>query len=342
MKAKELLLIVFAGLLFMVSCNKDKNKNNTEENGQIQVSDSTSIDAVTQQIRENPGNADLFKMRSKLYIEAGNADEAINDLHISLKLDSLDREVYYSLIDIHMKLGQSGKAKDAAEKCLSLYEGDKESLLRLAQIYFYVEDYFQAMEYIRQLKSYNHQDADSYFIEALVYQETNQPAKAIKSLQTVLEYDSEHIAAYNLLGQLMMQAGDPLALEYFRAGLMKAPENLELLYNLGYYYQQNAEADSALSQYSKMLTITDSLHYGALYNSAYVQLVYNENYSDAVELFSHAIDIDSLSHKAYYNRGYAYELMGNYSQAKADYYKALEIVPNYPLAIQGLNSLDNK
>ena len=341
MKTKGLLLIIMAGIFFLLSCNPDKKKNNSDSESTL-VSDSTSIDQLSKEIRNDPKNADLFKKRSELYASEGNLNEAINDLNISLKLDSLDRNVYYTLIDLHMKLGQSGKAKEAAEKCLKIYPGDKESLLRLAQIYYYVQDYTQALEYIRLIKSYNQQDADTYFVEALIYRETNQPVRAIKSLQTVLEYDADHIAAYNMLGQLMMQAGDPLALEYFKAGLMKAPDNLELLYNLGFYYQENAVPDSALNQYSKILGITDSLHYGALYNSAYLQLVYKENYAEAVDLFTHAIAIDSLAHKAYYNRGYAYELMGNFPMARSDYHKALEIVPNYPLAIQGLNSLDNK
>ncbi len=331
--------LVFLGSLW--ACHPDKNKEaKTETNSES--TDSLTVESLSEAIRENPENADLFVQRSQLYAEQGNPSEAINDLNISLKLDSLNREVYYSLIDLHMELGQSGKAKKAAEKCLSLFEGDKESLLRLAQIYFYVEDYMQALEYTRQIKSYNQQDADTYFVEALVYREMNQPARAIESLQTVLEYDSEYIAAYNLLGQLYMSAGDVLALEYFKAGLMKAPENLELLYNLGFYYQQNSQPELALEQYDKLLQVTDSMHYGALYNSAYVNMVLLESYDDAVALFTDAIAIDSTAHKAYYNRGYAYELLGQYENARADYYKALDIVPNYPLAVQGLNALDEK
>ena len=170
----------------------------------------------------------------------------------------------------------------------------------------------------------------------------NVPAKAIESLQTVLEYDSEYIAAYNLLGQLFMNAEDVLALEYYKAGLMKAPGNVELMYNLGFYYQENNQQQLALEQYDKLLEVTDSTHYGALYNSAYINLVHLDNYNQAIKLFTNAIAVDSTAYKAFYNRGYAYELLGKYADAKANYYKALEIVPNYPLAIQGLNTLENK
>ncbi len=342
MKAPKLLLLVFAGLLLFAACKNHKNKSNKNTNNQTQISDSSSIESLSKQIRQNPKNAELFKMRSKLYVEEGKPTEAINDLHIALKLDSLDRETYYSLIDLNMRLGQSGKAKETAEKCLTVHEGDKEALLRLAQIHFYVRNYTQALEYIRLIKSYNHQDADSYFIEALIYREMQKPAKAIECLQSVIEYQPNRAEAYNMLGQLLMEAGDPLALEYFKSGLRKAPKDIDLLYSLGYYYQINNYTDSAINQYNQLIAVTDSLHYGALYNSGYVQLVDKENYPEAVKFFTAAINIDSLSYKAYYNRGYAFELQERYAQARDDYNQALKIEPNYPLAIQGLNALDNK
>lgn len=334
-------LAVILLIVGFVACNPDK-KTDEQVDEITEVTDSLSIESLSEKIRENPENPELFVKRATLYAEKGNVDEAINDLNISLKLDSLNNEVYYKLIDYHMLKGQSGKAKSAAERCLTKFSGDKEALLRLAQIYYYVEEYVDALEFIRQIKSYNKQDADTYFIEALIFRDMNVPAKAIKSLQTVLEYDSEYIAAYNLLGQLYMNAGDILALEYYKAGLMKAPENVELLYNLGYYYQENNQVKPALEQYDKLLEVTDSTHYGALYNSGYINLVRLDNYNQAINLFTDAVGIDSTAHKAFYNRGYAYELLGDYSNAKSDYYKALEIAPNYPLAVQGLNALDNK
>lgn len=338
------LLKYFAFLILIigfVACNPDKKKEDVIDETGITI-DSTSVESLSRQIRENPENPKLFIKRAELQAEKGNIDDAINDLNISLKLDSLNVEVYYLLIDYHMLKGQSGKAKTAAEACLKHFPGDKEALLRLAQIHYYVEEYMDALEFIRQIKSFNKQDADTYFIEALIFREMNVPAKAIESLQTVLEYDAEYIAAYNLLGKLYMNAGDILALEYYKAGLMKAPENIELLYNLGFYYQENNQPKLALEQYDKLLDVTDSTHYGALYNSAYIKLVQMDEYNQAIELFTDAIQIDSTAHKAYYNRGYAYELLGKYADAKSDYYKALEIVPNYPLAVQGLNALDNK
>ncbi|MCF8386954.1 MAG: tetratricopeptide repeat protein, partial [Bacteroidales bacterium] len=58
--------------------------------------------------------------------------------------------------------------------------------------------------------------------------------------------------------------------------------------------------------------------------------------------FNAAIEIDPAYAKAYYNRGYCNELMGNFAQARKDYQRTMDIIPNYEKAIEGLNRLDRK
>ncbi|MDA3820110.1 MAG: tetratricopeptide repeat protein, partial [Candidatus Delongbacteria bacterium] len=186
------------------------------------------------------------------------------------------------------------------------------------------------------------QDADTYFIQGLIYNETGKTELAIKAFQRCIEYDEEHIAAYVMLGRLLSEANDPLAIEYFRSGLRQAPENIELHYNTGFYFQQHDQIDSALYHYNYIINKIDSLHYGAHYNKAYIALVYQNNYEKSIEGFNKALKIDSASYKAYYNRGYAYELLDKTEKARADYNIALEYKKNYPLAIEALNELDNQ
>ncbi|MEA3448998.1 MAG: tetratricopeptide repeat protein [Bacteroidota bacterium] len=339
-------IVPFIGfiLLVVLSCNQGKkgdNQNHQDNKDDIAL-DNMNINQLSQEIRNTPRNADLFRKRAELYIEKGETEKAISDLNVALKLDSLTKSTYYDLIDQHIHLGQSGKAKEVANACLTIYPNDKESMLRLAQIYYYVKDYNQALSYIRGIKNRNLQDADTYFIQGLIYSETEKTDLAIKAFQRCIEYDKEHIAAYVMLGRLLSDANDPLAIEYFRSGLRQAPGNIELHYNSGFYFQQHDQIDSALYHYNYIISEVDSLHYGAHYNKAYIALVYQNDYEKAIEGFNEALKIDSVSYKAYYNRGYAYELLGKTEKARAEYNKALEYRENYPLAIEALNELDRQ
>ncbi len=78
----------------------------------------------------------------------------------------------------------------------------------------------------------------------------------------------------------------------------------------------------------------------AHYNKGYVHLVYKEEYAEAVSAFSRAIEIDNEYTDAYYNRGFAYELMGDLAGARKDYERVLRMKVNDDKAVEGLNRLD--
>ncbi|MDA3819540.1 MAG: hypothetical protein PF590_03610, partial [Candidatus Delongbacteria bacterium] len=152
-------IVPFIGfiLLVVLSCNQGKKGDNHDhQNNEFDIAlDSMTIEQLSDEIRTTPRNADLFRKRAESYIEKGETEKAISDLNVALKLDSVTKSTYYDLIDQHMLLGQSGKAKEVANACLTIYPNDKESMLRLAQIFFYVKDYNQALSYIREIKNRN-------------------------------------------------------------------------------------------------------------------------------------------------------------------------------------------
>ncbi len=72
-----------------------------------------------------------------------------------------------------------------------------------------------------------------------------------------------------------------------------------------------------------------------------INLVYLKDFEAAVKFFSKSISLDPKYTDAYFNRGYSYELMGDFINARKDYQKALELFPNYERSIKGLNRLDS-
>ena len=81
-------------LLFLFSCNAKKNK--TEGNGQA---DSTSVaktnspaDLVTEKIKADPNNPELYNTRAKYYLAEKKFTPATNDINKAISLDSI---LYY-------------------------------------------------------------------------------------------------------------------------------------------------------------------------------------------------------------------------------------------------------
>jgi len=66
------------------------------------------------------------------------------------------------------------------------------------------------------------------------------------------------------------------------------------------------------------------------------------DFEQAKEAFHQAINIDPSYFEAVYNLGRINEETGDYDLARIQYKQALELETNYPLAIEGLNRLDDR
>ena len=88
------LLIIFTLLAY--SCKENGgNDNGGEQNEPKTLSD--SIQMLSDKIRQNPHDADLFVQRSDLQFINGDLDEAINDMEIAMKVDSTKPPYYCKL-----------------------------------------------------------------------------------------------------------------------------------------------------------------------------------------------------------------------------------------------------
>ena len=61
----------------------------------------------------------------------------------------------------------------------------------------------------------------------------------------------------------------------------------------------------------------------------------------AISLFTQAIQEDNKNYEAFYNRGKAYRLKGDLISSINDYYKVLEIKPDYTEAAVAIDMMRN-
>ncbi len=332
------ILIFFSLSFLLISCNNGKSNKSVED---ILKDTTVTIDQLNEFIRDNPKNADLFIKRSGLYLKEGNIKEAANDLDIALKVDTTRQELYIQLSGLYLIQAESEKAKNILSLCLFRYPKNVDARVELAKIYFYIQLYSEAMGEILDLERNNLQNAESFFVKALILNETEAYQDAIKSLKKAIEYDNKHWEAYNLIGIIYAKLDDPLAVEYFKTSISLFPKNAEIRFNAGWIFQQYGDQDRAIEEYNEAIKL-DSTYYQAYYNLGYIYVNEIKDYKMAVDYFSNAIECDSTAHKAFYNRGFTYELMGQYKLAEADYRKALKILPNYDPAVEGLNEVIEK
>ena len=93
---------------------------------------------------------------------------------------------------------------------------------------------------------------------------------------------------------------------------------------LGDYERANHDYDAAMDLYPR---------YGAIYVNRGNIFFLSESYDSAIVEYTKALEAEMREYQiAYLNRGMAYENLGHWKDAEADYRRALELAPDWILA----------
>ena len=336
-------LLIFSLLFILFSCHetdKQKISDKQSQNFGIEENDTLTIEKISKKIRKTPENDELFYKRAKLYFKNKDIDNAINDLKIAMKLDSLKPIYYTQLAEYQLLNGESEESKQILEKCIKIFPENTDALLKLSNLYFYVKDYKQSFKNLNKVQQIDKHIAQTYFIKGLIYKELNDTSNAIKNLQIAVDNEPNYYDAYILLGLLYADKHNSIAVDYYKNAINIAPNSVEAHYNTGFFYQENKKYKKAIDEYNFILNNIDSTQQNVYYNIGYIYLIYLNEYKKAIPYFSKAIKYDSKYYQAYYNKGYCYELLKQYNKAREQYQTSLNIYSNYDLSIKALNRLD--
>jgi tetratricopeptide (TPR) repeat protein len=323
-------------LLALSSCmgeDKSPSQNKGSDTTRMQ------LEALNQKITEDAENPDLYDLRAKYFISDRQFDKAMKDVNKAISINDKKPSFYITLSDIYLFLGQTENCREALKKAIGMDPSEKNALLKLAKLYLIVKDYKNCYLTIKQIFEIDNGNATAYYIRAIGLLEQGDTIRAVDDLKQAVDKNQEFFEAYVQLGELYSLRKDPMAALYLKNALNLNPKSKEVLYLLGLYYQESGQYEKAIETYQNLAKV-DTASRESLYNIGYIHLVYLKNFPLAIENFTASLAKDPGYYQAYFNRGYAYELSGNYKNALADYQKSLKIKVNYDKAIEGLNRLD--
>lgn len=337
------LLILILVPAFLYSCKNSGTKTKKEVGAATAVAaiDSSSLLVLDKLIRDNPKSPDLFARRARCHADRKNYTQALTDITIALKMDSLVPAYYISQAEYYIFNGEPNSAKKGLAVCLKKFPGNTDVMLKLAEIHLYMKEYGQAKILLKDVLPINDDLAQIYFLQGMIALETSDTLGAIRNFQVTIEKEPDYYAAYIQAGKIYSNQHDELAIQYLKSAIDLQPKMYEAHYLLGYFYQEHNFLDEAFQEYEYISTQIDSTQADPYYNRGYIEMVYKGDYKQAAEWFSKAIYWNPKYADAWYNRGFSYELDGQLSKAKADYEKSMELEPNFPLAIKGLNRIED-
>jgi len=323
-------------MVLSLACHRGEDKH-----GKISREDSlrVALEDLNKQLSSNDKDPDLYQRRAKVYIAVKEINQALNDINKALQIQPKKAEYYITLSDIYMLMGQPQNCEESLLKALSVDPKNLTANLKLANLYLILKDYRKVNEYVKAVLELDKTNTTVRFTRAMALLETGDTAHAVGDLMDAVRMNPRYFDAYMLLGELFATRHDPLSAGYFNNALRIRPNSKEALYNLGMFYQESGQYFKAIGTY-EILARTDTSFRDALYNIGYINLVYLQDYSKAVEYFTKAIAKDPGHAESWYNRGLSYEQLKEYQKAYDDYQKSLKLKVNFDKAIEGLNRLD--
>jgi tetratricopeptide (TPR) repeat protein len=337
-------IFFFVAIILLSSCSTNETPKETEvkkNDSLLNKINSPELKAINQSLLNDPNNDSLYNQRARIYIGLKQFEEAMGDVGRAMKIDSTKAKYYVTLADVYFASNKTRLAKETLEITVKKFPSNTEALLKLAELYYLVRQYENAITNINKALKIDENMANAYFLKGSVFKEMGDTAKAISSLQTAIEQDNKFFDAYLDIGILYATRKNPIAFEYFNNALRINPNSENAVFAKAKLLQDLNKIDESITLYKEIL-VRNKDNSDALYNLGAISLEKKKNPKEAVDYFSKAIAVDPKFTNAYLGRGASFEALKDLDNAKADYNMCLQITPNYEPAIFALNNLPKK
>jgi tetratricopeptide (TPR) repeat protein len=277
---------------------------------------------VNKAIRINDKNEVAYNNRATFYLCFNEIDLALDDINKAIELNGNYFQAYRNRANLYYRKGYYEKALKDLQ---IVYENNFKLESTIKFLIFTTESmgkYSEVLTYCNEfLGKYN--DSSIYLNRAVSYLELSDFQKSISDINTYKAYNPDDININVVLGKIYnRQEKHSEAINFYKKGLEKYPENFDLLYNLGFSFFQLNEYDSAY-YYSNLALQTQKN------NLIYYQLArieeFKKNYNSSIEYLNKAIALDSLDSKSYFARGMNYGIIEKHQEAFNDLEKAFSL-----------------
>jgi tetratricopeptide (TPR) repeat protein len=334
---RQIISIILASVfLSLASCG---NHGQPADNGKNAKTSVQTLNALNEKIASDAENGDLYELRAKYYLTEHILDKAITDINKAISINAKKVSYYITLSDIYLLMGKPQNCGDALKQANTIDPKNNEALIKLAKLNLILKEYKTCFDYVNKAIELEPSNPQAYFTRGVALLEKADTLKAVSDFKKAVDQDQKYYEAYLELGELYSIKKDKMAADYLKNALNVRPNDKVALYLLGMFYQESGQYDQAIQTYQTLIK-ADSTYRNAPYNIGYIYLVYLKDFPKSADFFSKALHVDPGYYEALFNRGYAYELSGQYDKATTDYQLALKIKPNYENAITGLNRLD--
>ena len=337
--------ILFLGLLLaLFACDNTPKpeKEATPQEPKVPVTVTEAIQLLTDSIAMDSTDAHLYVSRAKAYFANEQVGQAMVDINKALQLDPNNIDTYLLLADVYYALGDQDNIASTLNRAVEINPLDARPLVKLAELNLLQQNFNLAIGYVDKALGLSSYNPRAYFVKGMCYMAAKQDTvNALKNFQLASEQDASFYDPVEQISRIYAAQQPPYAMDYLRKAQQQFPDYSTTRYELALYLQSHGEPEEALLHYDTLL-MEHPDNYIVLFNKGYVNYVYLEDNQAALDYFNQALEVKPDYLDAKYNKGRVLEQMGDYSQAMEIYKEVLKARPDYQLAIDAVNRVQNQ
>ena len=335
-------LLIISLLLAFFACENQPESQDTPKEPSAPATVGETIQRISDSIAADSTNALLYTHRAQAYLSEDKVGAAMVDLNKSLQIDPNNVDTYLLLANVYYMLGDEANINATLTHATEIDPTDARPLVKLGELNLLRQNFQLAAAYIDKALKTQPYNPRAYFVKGMfAIVAENDTAKALKNFQVAAEQDDRFYDPVEQICRIYAVQQPPYALEYLRKAQKQFPEQANSRYELALFLQSHGKPDEAMLHYDTLL-MQQPDNYIVLYNLGYVNLVYFEKNEAALDCFERVLEIKPDYLDAYFNKGYVLELMGDYATATGIYKDILRTHPDYQLAIEGVNRIQNQ
>jgi tetratricopeptide (TPR) repeat protein len=300
------LIYVTAFFLAITACNQQGAKPE-QQAADSAAAITASVKDISNRIESDPGNAELYYQRAKIYFTEKYLDRALTDMEDAIKFNAQNPLYYFMKGRILYAMNKTQEAAKSYESAIALKPDYAEAQMKLAELYYVVKEHSKSIDLLNTLIAGDPANAYAYSLKGDNQRELKDTLKAIASYQKALELDGEYYDATMQLGLLLAAKKHKSAKEYFDAAIRIRPRSAEAYFGRAYYYQQVKEFQKALLDYRKVIDLDPSSD-RSYYNVGIINFDAGR-YDEAMRSWDICIQMNNNHLEAYYMRGLVHEMI---------------------------------
>ncbi|XP_054683760.1 tetratricopeptide repeat protein 6 isoform X1 [Grus americana] len=290
---------------------------------------SAALDDLNFITKWNKNKADTYLSRAEIYRKQGDNTLAILNYSSAIQCSPTDDDIYFRRAELYFEENQLLLAMDDYAKCFQ-YNPKRTDALMKHGIHFFDHSVLTiAIQDFTAVIKEDPSNAQARLYRGRVYAKQQQYRNAIQDFAVAVHLDPSCWLAFYYRGCILRQIDPKRAVQDFSVSVLinDTQENFCSFLHRGIVYSEQCQWSLAICDFESVLALDSSVIFAYL-NIGLILLLHLNQYYEAIQQFTNAIETDPLSVQAYVCRAQAYQKINNLPNALKDIGRAIHLYPN--------------